>query len=198
MSVDEEKDGPDWGGALQSAISEGGDEEDGPPLNVVANAGLSGVAAGAAGEPGELHYVTLLKAAVAMVKTGEITVDEYVEGVNKLVAINENALKIYQIPAVKKELPSKLTEHQYKIVLALEEELYKQKDGLMKLLAWPESQAIDDLDTGLEEAVGAMNRMHEIKQQADTEKAAIAEREKEEKARRAKALADADLEDVEE
>jgi len=196
--VEEDKDGPDWGGALQSAISEGGGEEDGPPLNVVANAGLSGLGAPAAAEPGELQYVTLLKAAVAMVKTGEISVEQYVEGVEKLRVINENALKIYQIPAVKKELPSKLTEHQYKIVMDLEEELYKQKAGLEKLLGWQETQAIDDLETGLEEAVAAMNRMHEIKNRADTEKAAIAEREKDEKARRAKALADADLAEDEE
>lgn len=194
--VEEDKDGPDWGGALQSAISEEG-EEDTPPLNVVANTGVPGqTAAGSEGD-GELQYVTLLKAAVAMVKTGEITVDQYVEGVNKLVAINENALKIYQIPAVKKELPHKLTEHQYKIVLDLEEELYKQKAGLEKLLAWTESQAIDDLDTGLEEAVGAMNRMHLIKNRADTEKAAIQEKEKEDKARRVAQARAADEEALE-
>lgn len=194
--VDEDKDVPDWGGALQSAISDEG-EDDPAPMNVVANAGLSGVTAAAAAEDGELKYVTLLKAAAAMVKTGEITVDEYVEGVGKLLAINENALKIYQIPAVKKELPTKLTEHQYKIVMALEGELYKQKEGLERMLSWPQTQAIDDLDGGLEEAVGAMIRMQDIKAAADTEKASIDAKEKEDKARRVAQARAADEEALE-
>jgi hypothetical protein len=190
----EEKDPPDWGGAIQSAISEAGDDEDddGPGINVVSSSGLTGTAASAPADREELPYVTLLKAAVAMVQTGEITVEEYVEGINKLDAIADNALKVYAIPAVKKDLPGKLTGHQNAIVNALEVEIHRLKEGIATLLAYPASQAVGDLETGLEQSVNALNAMADIQAKADTERAAILQREKEEKARRAQKAADED------
>ena len=197
-SVDEETDVPAWdAGALHSAIASAGDEEeDEPGINVFANSGLpsAGGAAGAS-ESGELPYVTLLNAAASMVQTGEITMAEYIEGVGKLDAIADNALKVYAIPAVKKDLPGKLTDHQNAIVNALEVQLHKLKEGLALMLTYPETQAIGDLQAGLEIAVGSLNASADIKKKADAEYAAIMQREKDEKARRAQKAADADSDD---
>ena len=188
---DEAKDAPDWGGAIQSAISEGGEEDPEVGINVVAGGGLT-AASGAATDGEELPYVTLLHAAVAMVQSGEISVDEYVEGVKKLDAIADNALKIYAIPAVKKDLPGQLTDYQNSILNGLEEQIYILKEGIANLLAYPESRAIGDLETGLQQSVGALNAMAVIQQKADAERAEILKKEKEEKARRAQKAAEAD------
>lgn len=187
----EDKDVPDWGAALQSAIAEAGDQEDEeePRLDVVAAGGLPKETQPASGE---LPYVVLLKAAVSMVQTGELSMEEYVEGVKKLDVIADNALKVYAIPAVKNDLPGKLDEHQNAIVNSLEVEIHRMKEGLGILLGYPETRAIGDLQTGLEITVSAMNTMAEIQQKADAEYARIMEQEKQEKARRAQKAAEAE------
>lgn len=192
MASDED-DIPAWGGAIQSALSEAGDEEDEKGINVVSGGGLS---ADGADEPGgELPYVILLRQAVAAIKAGHISDEEFVEGVSKLDVICDNALKVYAIPTVKKDLPGKLTEHQNEIVNSLEAELHRLKEGLGLLLGYPQSKSESDLDEGLHMAVDAMHTSAAIQKAANVEKAAIDARKKEEKARRAQA---AEAEDAEE
>lgn len=195
-SVDDD-DTPAWGGAIQSALSEAGDEEDEEGINVVSSSPLS--AGGATDESGtkELPYVVLLNAAVSMVKSGEISEAEFVEGVKKLDVIADNALKVYAIPAVKKDLPGKLTDHQNDIVSGLEIQLHRLKEGLALLLGYPQTKSIDDLETGLQIAIKALNDSAAIQKQADSERAAILQREKEERAKRAQKAAGAEAEDDE-
>lgn len=186
-----EKDAGDWSGALQGAITE--DQEDDPQgIDVVSNAGLTAGAAAAEAESGELPYVVLLHAAARTVQSGEITTEEFIEGLGKLDAIADNALKIYAIPAVKNDLPGKLTEYQNSIVNGLEVELHNLKKGLALMLTYPESRAVGDLEAGLAMAVNALNASNDIKKKADSEHAAIMQREKDEKARRAQQAAQAD------
>jgi len=185
---------PAWGGAIQSALEDASDEDDDVNLNVVSGSGLPGVSAGEAGDK-ELPYVTLLKAAVTMVQSGEITMEQYVEGVSKLDAIADNALKIYAIPAVKKDLPGKLTDYQNSIVSGLEAEIHRLKEGLGRLLNYPNSQSSEDLEVGLELSVSALNTSAEIQKKADAERAAILKREKEERAGRSQQAAEAEEEE---
>lgn len=185
---------PAWGGAIQSALEDASDEDDDVNLNVVSGSGLPGVSAGEAGDK-ELPYVTLLKAAVTMVQSGEITMEQYVEGVSKLDAIADNALKIYAIPAVKKDLPGKLTDYQNSIVSGLEAEIHRLKEGLGRLLNYPNSQSSEDLEVGLELSVSALNHSAEIQKKADAERAAILKREKEERAGRSQQAAEAEEEE---
>ena len=193
MSSDDD-DAPAWGGAIQSALEEAGEEEDEDEegINVVSTGGLS--AASGANETGkeELPYVILLKAAVSTLKSGEISEEEFVEGVKKLDAIADNALKVYEIPAVKKDLPGKLTDHQNSIVSALEVQIHRLKEGLGLLLGYPSTKAVGDLDSGLQIAVDALNASADIQKKADTEREAIRQQEKEEKAKRAQKAAEAD------
>lgn len=194
MASDEDE-VPAWGGAIQSAISQAGDEEDEEGVNVVSGSGLS--ADGADGG-GELPYVILLKQAVAGLKAGVLSEEQFVEGVSKLDVITDNALRVYAIPTVKKDLPGKLTDHQNEIVDALEAELHRLKEGLGLLLNYPNTKEKSDLDSGLQTCIDAMNASRDIQNEAKTEKEAIDERRKEEKARRAEAAAAADEDESEE
>jgi len=194
MASDEE-DFPAWGGAIQSAISEAGDEEDEKGINVVSGGGLS-----ADGSPEglpELPYVILLRQAVAALKAGHISEEEFIGGVSKLDVVTDNALKVYAIPTVKKDLPGKLTDHQNEIVNSLEGELHKLKEGLGLLLGYPDSKEEADLNDGLQMAVDAMYASAAIQKAANAEKAAIDERKKEEKANRAAAAEAEDADDEE-
>ncbi len=192
MSSEGEDKAADWSGALQGAISEAGDEEDPSGIDVVSSGGLSGSSQGTESDNGELPYVVLLHAAARTVQSGEITVEEFIEGIGKLDAIADNALKIYAIPAVKNDLPGKLTDYQNSIVSALEVELHNLKKGLALMLTYPESKAVGDLEAGLKIAVASLNASNEIKKKADAEKAAILQREQDEKAVRAQKAAEAD------
>ena len=192
-SDDAEKDLPAWGGAIQSAIHDAGEEEDEEGIDVVSGSGLSN--SGGADDDEELPYVILLHAAVAAIKAGHISDEEFLEGVGKLDVIADNALKVYEIPAVKKDLPGKLTEHQNNIVAGLEAELHRLKEGLTLMLSYPSTRDASELDAGLQLAVGAMHASAEIQMKADAERAAIAEREKQEKAARAQRAAAADSDD---
>ena len=179
----------DWG--LGNAIANAKEEDDdGPGVNVVSNSGLSGNA-GAAKAGKELKYVTLLNAAVSMVKTGKLSMEEYAAGVKKLDVICDNALKVYDIPALKKELPGKLDEHQSAIFFGLEAETRKMKAGLTRMLAYPQTNSSDDLEEGHKQAVAAMWAIDTIQTQADTEKARLDEVKKQEKAARAQKAAGA-------
>ena len=182
-----------WGEALGNVLANRNENEDDdePNLDVLSDGGLPAKGA-AAPNKDDLPYVVLLKAAVTMVKSGELSMDEYVEGVKKLDVIADNALKIYSIPAVKTDLPDKLEDHQYSIVTSLEAQIHKMKKGLGILLSYPETQAAGDLETGLETAVSAMNAIGQIQKQADAERARILEQEKEEKAKRAQKAAEAE------
>ncbi len=193
MSSDQ--DAPDWSGALSGAIVEGEDEEDTPPLNIVSSSGLGGTGAVAEGDTEELPYVTLLYAACRTVQSGEITIEQFVEGVSKLDVITDNALKIYAIPAVKKDLPGKLTDHQNSIVNALEGELHNLKKGLTLMLSYAETKSQADLEEGTRIAVASLNASRSIQKKADTEYDAIMEREKGDKARRAQQATAAEEED---
>ena len=184
-----ESDDLDLGAAIQSARDN--DEGEDPHLDVVSKTGLSGDLE-SYGDKGDLPYVVLLKAAVSMIKSGEISMEEYIEGVGKLDAIADNALKLYAIPAVKKDLPGKLTEHQNAIVGGLEGEIHRMKEGLGLLLSYPESRAIGDLEVGLETAVSAMNEIGKIQNAADDEHARLKQQEQEDKARRAEKAAQAE------
>ncbi len=191
-SQDEDNEVLDVGAAIQGVLSRNTDDEDEdePRLDVLSSGGLG--VSGAQAESGDLPYVVLLKAAVSMVKSGELSMDEYVEGVKKLDVIADNALKVYSIPAVKTDLPGKLSDHQNSIVNSLEAELHRMKEGLGILLNYPNTQALGDLEKGLDTAVSAMNAMAKIQTQADNEYAAIMRREKEDKARRAQKAAEAE------
>ena len=187
----EDTDDLDLGAAIQSARAN--QDEDEQKVGVVQRGGLDERAV-EYGNPDDLPYVKLLKAAVALVKTGELSMEEYVEGVGKLDAIADNALKLYAIPAVKKDLPGKLTEHQNSLVGGLEAQIYKMKEGLEILLSYPETQAVGDLEVGLQTAVSAMNEIDRIQGAADAERDRIQEEEREEKARRAQKAAEAEAE----
>ena len=192
MSSDDD-DAPAWGGAIQSALAEGEEEdEDEEGINVVSTGGLS--AASGANETGkeELPYVILLKAAVSTLKSGEISEEEFVDGVKKLDAIADNALKVYEIPAVKKDLPGKVTDPQNSIVSVLEVQIHRLNEELGLLLGYPSTKAVGDLDSGLQIAVDALNASADIQKKADTEREAIRQQEKEEKAKRAQKAAEAD------
>ena len=193
MSSDEE-DGPSWGAAIQGAISKAEGEKDEEGVNVVSGGGLSGDGSDASGE---LPYVTLLKLAVGGLKSGQLSQEEFLEGVSKLDVITDNALRVYAIPTVKKDLPGKLTDHQNEIVNALEAELRRLKEGLTILLNFPETQSREDLDIGLQTCIDAMNASRDIQKEARTEKAAIDARKAEEKARRAQAAEAADEDESE-
>jgi len=188
MASDEEEDGPSWGNAIQGAISDAEGEDDEVGINVVSGAGLSGDGS----ESGELPYVTLLKLAVGGLKSGQLSEEEFVEGVSKLDVITDNALRVYAIPTVKKDLPGKLTDHQNEIVNALEAELHRLKEGLTILLNFPETQNPEDLEVGLQTCIDAMNASRDIQKAAKIEKAAIDARKAEEKAKRAQAAEAAD------
>lgn len=187
----EDTDDLDLGAAIQSARAN--QEDDEQKVDVVQRGGLDERAV-EYGNPDDLPYVKLLKAAVALVKTGELSMEEYVEGVGKLDAIADNALKLYAIPAVKKDLPGKLTEHQNSLVGGLEAQIHKMKEGLGILLSYPETQAVGDLEVGLQTAVSAMNEIDRIQGAADAERERIQEEEREEKARRAQKAAEAEAE----
>lgn len=188
MASDSNQD-DDWG--LGNAIANAKEEDDdGPGVNVVSNSGLTGDAAAAkAGR--ELKYVTLLNAAVSMVKTGKLSMEEYAAGVKKLDVICDNALKVYDIPALKKELPGKLDEHQSAIFFGLEAETRNMKAGLTRMLAYPQTNSSDDLEEGHKQAVAAMWAIDAIQKQADAEKARLDEVKKQEKAARAQKAAGA-------
>jgi hypothetical protein len=186
----EDDDMPDLGKAIQNARAEEGDEDDEPGIDVVSSVGLDGAAAQAQSE--ELPYVVLLNAAVSMVKIGELSMEEYVEGVTKLDVIADNALKVYAIPAIKKDLPGKLTDDQNEIMGALETEIHRLKDGLDLLLSYPETLALGDLETGRQTAVSALNAMATIQKKADAERARILQSEQDDKARRAQQAAEAE------
>ncbi len=189
MASDSNQD-DDWG--LGSAISNAKEEaDDGPGVNVVSNSGLSAGGAGAKAASGELRYVTLLNAAVEMVKTGKLSMEEYTAGVKKLDVICDNALKLYNIPALKKELPGKMDEHQTGILNGLERETRNMKAGLTRLLAYPETKSSADLEEGHKQAVDAMWAIDRIQKEADAEKARLDEKHKEEKAKRAQRAAGA-------
>lgn len=173
----------DWSGALQGAISEN-EEDDPESIDVVSNTGLSGGSGGGSGGAEELPYVVLLNAAARTVQSGEISLEEFKEGLGKLDAIADNGLKIYAIPAVKNDLPGKLTDYQNKLMAALETELHNLKRGLALMLTYPDTKSVPDLQEGLRIAVGALNSSNEVKKKADAEKAAILEREEQDKARR--------------
>ena len=191
MSSDDD-DAPAWGGAIQSALAEGDEEEeDGEGFNVVSTGGLSTGGADDGGKR-ESPYGVLLKAAVTMIKSGEISDEEFVEGVKKLDTIADNALKIYDVPAVKKDLPGKLSEYQNQIVSSLEAELHRLKEGLGLLLSYPSTRSVDDLDTGLQIAVDALNATGAIQKQAEAERDVVRRQEKEEKAKRAQKAAESD------
>ena len=187
----EDTDDLDLGAAIQSARANPEDDEQ--KVNVVQRGGLDERAV-EYGNPDDLPYVKLLKAAVALVKTGELSMEEYVEGVGKLDAIADNALKLYAIPAVKKDLPGKLTEHQNSLVGGLEAQIHKMKEGLGILLSYPETEAVGDLEVGLQTAVSAMNEIDRIQSAADAERDRIQDEEREEKARRAQKAAEAEAE----
>lgn len=191
MASDEE-DVPAWGGAIQSAISQASDEEDEEGVNVVSGGGLTGDEAEGSGD---MPYLVLLKGVVAGLKAGVVTEEQFVEGVSKLDAITDNALRLYEIPAVKKDLPGKLTEHQNDLVGGLEAEVHRLKEGLTILLNYPNTKNEADLDAGLQLCSDAMYATREIKRAATVEAAAIEERKKEEKARRAQAAAAEDDEE---
>ena len=193
MAPDQEEDGPAWGNAISSAISDAEGEVDEEGINVVAGGGLSND-----GASGELPYVTLLKLAVGGLKSGQLSEEEFVEGVSKLDVITDNALRVYAIPTVKKDLPGKLTDHQNQIVNALEAELHRLKEGLTILLNYPETRNPEDLDVGLQTCIDAMNASRDIQKEAKAEKAAIDARKAEEKAKRAQAAEAADEDDSEE
>lgn len=193
MASDEE-DGPSWGAAIQGAISKAEGEKDEEGVNVVSGGGLSGDGSDASGE---LPYVTLLKLAVGGLKSGQLSQEEFLEGVSKLDVITDNALRVYAIPTVKKDLPGQLTDHQNEIVNALEAELRRLKEGLTILLNFPETQSREDLDIGLQTCIDAMNASRDIQKEARTEKAAIDARKAEEKARRAQAAEAADEDESE-
>lgn len=179
----------DLGAAIQSARAN--PEDDTPKVNVVSSSGLEAKAV-EYGEAGDLPYVKLLKAAVALVKTGELSIEAYLEGVGKLDAIADNALKLYAIPAVKKDLPGKLTEYQNSIVDGLEAQIHKMKEGLGILLGYAQTQAVGDLEVGLQTAVSAMNEIGRIQKAAEAEKAVVDEQERQDKARRAQQAAAAE------
>ncbi len=193
MASDEEE-SPSWGAAIQGAISKAEGEEDEEGVNVVSGGGLSGDGSDASGE---LPYVTLLKLAVGGLKSGQLSQEEFLEGVSKLDVITDNALRVYAIPTVKKDLPGKLTDHQNEIVNALEAELHRLKEGLTILLSFPETQSREDLDIGLQTCIDAMNASRDIQKEAKTEKAAIDAHKAEEKARRAQAAEAADEDESE-
>jgi hypothetical protein len=187
MAAGEQDD--DWG--LSGALAKAKKEKDDPDsISVVSNSGLSADAA--AEGPKELPYVTLLNAAVSMVKTGQLSMDEYVAGVKKLDVIADNALKVYAIPAVKNDLPGKLNEHQNSLVSGLEAEIHRMKEGLGLLLRYPQTMASSDIEEGHKMAVAAMNAMAVIQKEADAERARHKERLKEDKARRAQQAAEAE------
>ena len=192
-SDDADQDVPAWGGAIQSAIHDAGEEDDEEGIDVLSGSGLS--ATGGADDEEELPYVILLHAAVSAIKAGQISEAEFIEGVSKLDVIADNALKVYEIPAVKKDLPGKLTEHQNDIVSGLEAEIHRLKEGLTLMLSYPSTKDVAELDAGLQLAVGAMHASAEIQKKADAERAAITEREKKEKAARAQKAAAADSDD---
>lgn len=198
MSPESEDDVPDLGEALQSVLANSNQDEDDEDersrLDVVSSVGLPNGGNGGQDGNEELPYVTLINAAVNMVKIQELSMEEYVEGVMKLDAIADNALKVYEIPAIKKDLPGKLTEDQNSIVSALETEIHRLKDGLALLLSYPETLAIGDLEDGRREAVAALNAMAEIQKEADAERERILQSEREDKARRAQKAAEAESE----
>ena len=130
--------------------------------------------------------------AVAGLKAGVLNEEQFVEGVSKRDVITDNALRVYAIPTVKKDLPGKLTDHQNEIVSALEAELHRLKEGLTILLNYPNTQNRGDLDSGLQLCIDAMNASRDIQKEAKVEKEAIDERKKDEKARRAQAAEAAD------
>lgn len=190
MSSDD--DAPDWSGALQSALEEAGEDEDEEGINVVSNDGLSTRPSTQESGTKELPYVVLLKAAVSAVLSGEISEQEYLEGVKKLDAIANQALKVYEIPAVKKDLPGKLTDYQNQIVAALEEQIHKLKEGLGLMLAYPQTKSVEDMEAGLQIAVDSLNASANIQKKADTEREAIRQKEKEDKLKRAQKAAESD------
>lgn len=192
MSSESKVDDADWG-ALESVLADADDaedEENEPGIDVISNTGLP-TGADAHADSKELPYVTLINAAVSMVKSGELSMEEYVGGVSKLDAVADNALKVYSIPAVKKDLPGKLTEDQNAIMGALETEIHRLKEGLALLLAYPETKSLDDLEVGRETSVSALNAMAEVQKKAEAERVRIAQKEKEDKARRAQKAAEA-------
>lgn len=189
MASDSNQD-DDWG--LGSAISSAKTAaDDGPGVNVVSNSGLSAGASAKKPAAGELRYVTLLNAAVDMVKTGKLSMEEYTAGVKKLDVICDNALKLYNIPALKKDIPSKMDENQLLILNGLEAETRNMKAGLTRLLAYPESRSSADLEEGHKQAVDAMWAIDRIQKKADAEKARLDQKHKEEKAKRAQKAAGA-------
>ena len=80
------------------------------------------------------------------------------------------------------------------MVGGLEAQIYKMKEGLEILLSYPETQAVGDLEVGLQTAVSAMNEIDRIQGAADAERDRIQEEEREEKARRAQKAAEAEAE----
>jgi hypothetical protein len=190
MSSDD--DAPDWSGALQSARDEAGEDEDEEGINVVSNDGLSTRPSAQESATKELPYVVLLKAAVSAVLSGEISEQEYVEGVKKLDGIANQALKVYEIPAVKKDLPGKLTDYQNQIVAALEEQIHRLKEGLGLMLSYPQTKSVEDMEAGLQIAVDSLNASANIQKKADTEREAIRQQEKEDKLKRAQKATESD------
>lgn len=179
----------DWGGLSNAIASAKEEADDAPGVDVVSN---SGVGAGAAANTSkELPYETLLNAAVAMVKTGKLSMEEYTAGVKKLDVIVDKALKVYAIPAVKKDIPGKLDDHQAAILNGLEAETRNMKAGLTRMLAYPQTNSSDDLDGGHKQAVAAMHAIDAIQRKADSEKARLDKEFKEEKAKRAQKAAGA-------
>ena len=185
-------DAPDWGGAVINALHDADDEEeDEEGINIVSQSGL----VPGASDPGELPNVILIRQAVEAIKAGAITPEQFVEGVKKLDAVADNALKLYAIPAVKQDLPGKLTDHQNNLWSGLEAEIRKLKEGLGLMMAYATNNSIDDLDTGAEMAIKSLKDSVKVQKKAVAEYEAIVEREKAEKAQRAAKAAAANAEE---
>jgi len=180
----------DWGAAVMSAIhSDGEDDQEG--INFVSGGGGFGAAAGAEGGQQEMKSVADLQEATSAIKSNEISMEEFVNVVQKVQKVANNALKLYAIPAVKKDLPGKLTEKQNELWAGLETQLLRVKEGTETMLAYATNHQIGELEAGLETTVQGLKAAVDIQKQADAEYAVIMEREKEEKAERARKAAEA-------
>jgi hypothetical protein len=178
----------DWGAAVMSALHHAEGEDDQEGINFVSGGGGLATAVGGAEGGGS---VAALQDATTAIKSNEISMDEFVTVVGKVQTVANNALKLYAIPAVRKDLPGKLTEKQNELWLALEAQLLLIKEGTETMLAYATNSQIGELESGLDTVVKALKSAADIQKQADAEYAAIMEREKEEKAARAQKAAEA-------
>lgn len=138
----------DLGSALSNAFAMPV-EEDSAPINMLA--GALGKPAGGPKKKGELEespHLLAVRAAVAGLRDGSVTPDEYHESISTVQVQISELLGLFEMAQVKREL-ARASESDQQLAERTRQGLEVVEQGLDRLLGYLESEEMDDMDEGL-------------------------------------------------